>query len=170
MFIFLIKLAYFILDNARCVDKVDKANQELGKFYRDILDTSTDIVFDICVVVVLYNEGGFFHLKDLILNKEEVLPTLDNTRFIATFFSQKKSFTRGYIAASKNYAIFKKALNMIIDVTKQSGGAISDTFRSWILSTRYIWMLGGIRNLSLIYVLHLIMTPSFLPFYYHKNF
>ena len=128
MFYIFDKARLFMLDNARCVDEVDKANQELGKFYRDTLDTSTDIFFDICVVAVLYNEGGFFHSKDLILNKEGFLPTLDNTRFIATFSPQKQSFTRGYFAASKHHAILKKALNMIIDVTKQSGGALSDTF------------------------------------------
>ena len=118
----------FILDHPRCMDEVDKAKPELGKFYREILDASSDLFYDICVVATLHNEGGYFHSKDLILGAEVFLPKIDTTRFIATYSSHKQTFTRGYLAASKNHAILKKTLNTLVDITEKSKVTFSDTF------------------------------------------
>lgn len=84
----------FTLDHSRCYDEVEEAKPELGKFYREfyniILHPSSDMFFDICVVAALYNQGGFFHSKDLILNGEGYLPIYDSTMFVATFSPKKK--------------------------------------------------------------------------------
>jgi len=119
----------FTLDHSRCYDEVEEAKPELGKFYREfyniILHPSSDMFFDICVVAALYNQGGFFHSKDLILNGEGYLPIYDSTMFVATFSPRKKTFTRGYLAASPHHAILKESLNMIVDATKSVGDTFS---------------------------------------------
>lgn len=122
------KIRLFILDRLRCMDEVDKAKPELREFYRERLDASSDLFYDICVVATLHNEGGYFHSKDLILGAEVFLPKIDTTRFIATYSSHKQTFTRGYLAASKNHAILKKTLNTLVDITEKSKVTFSDTF------------------------------------------
>lgn len=92
---------------------------------------------DICALLTLYNEGGFYYGSPIEEVKEPVYPLKMDTDFMAMVSGEHKSFHSGFLASTQGHPIIKETLKQIALLLardkaegKQPEFRVSDTMTS----------------------------------------